>query len=139
VVDGKPITPATSEYFFGETKRNYMSRHVMEINGKSYEQKCSGIIIATGAGSTGWYKSATGQQYSLDPSNQLGAVAITEMYSSVPEFPMSPFYFKPGEKIILHSLNDDQGTVSVDSWDEFSFLRGSTAEITIGEPLNVVV
>src|SRR3990167_1892299 len=48
---------AISEVFVGETKRNDMSRHVLEYRGNIYEQKCSGLIIATGCGSTGWYSS----------------------------------------------------------------------------------
>lgn len=138
-VDGKVITPATSEYFFGETQRNHMSRHVLEWRGKSYEQKCSGVIVATGAGSTGWFRSTQhGGAHVWEPRDKHCALVVTEMYSSAPMFSGMTF-FDPNDKIVLHSLNDDGGIVSVDSWDEFPFHRGTTVELEVGEPLKVLV
>lgn len=139
-VNGRKVTPATSEYFFGERQRNQMSRHVIVHKGKEYEQKCSGIIFATGAGSTGWYKSA-GNRPPWGPSDRFCGFTVTEMYSTTPSGISAPTseYISPGEEIILYSLNDSEGLLSIDSWEEYEFCRGSEARIQIGEPLNVVI
>lgn len=136
-VNGQLITPATSEYFVGEKNRTQMSRHIINYDNKEYEQKCSGLIIATAAGTTGWFKSA-GSPFTVKANcaNEVSFIA-TELYGSNP----SP---KQGticgtEKLIINSLNDDHGIISVDSWEEYDFIRGSTIEISLANPLNVVV
>ncbi|MHA2280158.1 MAG: hypothetical protein ACXAC5_04690 [Promethearchaeota archaeon] len=139
-LDGEPIIPATSEYFFGERQRNKMSRHVIVYDGKEYEQKCSGAILATGAGSSGWFKSASGYA-PFKPTEQRAMIGITELYNSNSHSAFFPQFvpFNANQEVILYSLNDDDGLVSVDSWDEYKFLRGSEARIRLGKPLNVVV
>jgi NAD kinase len=146
-LDGKKIVPATSEYFFGERQRNKMSRHILVYEGNEYEQKSSGIIITTGAGSTGWFSSAnidpkTRKPYRDSWLPELNTVAftVTEPFNNgarLNNFGNIGGYY--GEEITLYSLNDDDGMVSVDSWEEYGFQRGSEAKIKIGKPLNVVV
>ncbi|KKL61424.1 hypothetical protein LCGC14_2195470, partial [marine sediment metagenome] len=132
-VDGKLITPATSEYFFGERMRKNISRHILVYKGVEHEQKCSGIIFSTGAGSTGWYHSATrGDTWGAE--ERIARFVTTEPYNA----PMMCGEIEEGEEIILYSLNDDEGMVSVDSWEEEPFTRGSEARIHLGEPLNIV-
>jgi len=139
-IDGQKVTPATSEYFFGERQRNHMSRHVIVYKGKEYEQKCSGIIFATGAGSTGWYASSSSRP-PWSPGDKFCGFAVTEMYSTTPNGVSAPTaeYIAPGEEVTLYSLNDNEGLLSIDSWEEHEFCRGSEARISIGKPLNVVV
>lgn len=136
-INGEPIPLATSEYFFGERHRNKMSRHILEFDGKSYEQKCSGIIVSTGAGSTGWYNSAHVYYMGFDPTEHKASFVITEPYNTNDPASNSGT-IKEGQNIILRSLNDDEGLVSVDSWDELKFCRGSVAEIYLDKPLNVL-
>lgn len=139
-INGKSVTPATSEYFFGERQRNHMSRHVIVHQGREFEQKCSGIIFATGAGSTGWYSSAS-RHPAWSPNGKFCGFAVTEMYSSCPSDISTPVVecISPEEEIILYSLNDNEGLLSIDSWEEHNFCRGSEARIKVGRPLNVVV
>ena len=136
VVDGELIVPASNEYYLGERMANKMSRHVLVYEGQEYEQKCSGIVVATGAGSTGWYNSIC--QEDFEPTLKNGAFIVREPYKPTPEGCYSGAIM-PGEEILLYSLNDDEGMISVDSWEEFKFVRGSEARIHIGRPLNVVV
>lgn len=139
-IDGNPIVQASNEYYFGERMANKMSRHVLVYKGIEYEQKSSGIIIASGAGSTGWYNSAWGGFAAFDPTEDRVEFIVREMYSSVPSHEdVYHGHFFTDEEIVLYSLNDDEGMVSVDSWEEFPFTRGSEARIRIGQPLNVVV
>ena len=58
-VNGKDIdTLCVSEIFIGEKYRFHMSRLMIKHNNDLIEQKGSGLIVTTGAGSTGWYNSA---------------------------------------------------------------------------------
>ncbi|MBI4450883.1 NAD(+)/NADH kinase [Candidatus Woesearchaeota archaeon] len=144
-VDGKPLTLATSEYFFGERGRKDMTRHILIHRGNKQEQKCSGVVISTGAGSTGWYDSAS--RYLFTSGNQLAktekkavwVVAEPHRASHKPEHVLHGELL-PGEQLILHSLNDAHGLASADSWEEYDFPRGKTAIITLSDkPLRVVV
>lgn len=133
-LDGKLITPATSEYYFGERLRNRMSRHILIYDGIEEEQKCSGIIVATGAGSTGWYKSIR-RHNTWRTTDSRADFVVSEPYSGT----MFNGHIVPGKDIIIKSLNDDGGMVGVDSWQEFPFPRGAKARVTIGEkPLLVI-
>ena len=141
-INNKPILPATSEYFFGERSRKDMTRHVLEYRGKTIEQKNSGIIIATGAGSTGWYESAghylhpQGNRFPKDaPHAQFIA---TEPYLYERKNAYNTGELSVGETLLIHSLNDSDGHASIDSWHDHPFTRGMTAKITIGQPLRVL-
>jgi NAD kinase len=140
-VDCVPILDATSEYFLGERMRDKMSRHVVEYRGKSYEQKCSGLLVATGVGSTGWYKSALWPSCSWDKCMVRAKFGATEVFGVTGGLMsgMDIHELSSSEELVVHSLNDDDGCVSVDAWDHYDFHRGSTARITIGRPLKVVV
>jgi NAD kinase len=146
-VNGKLITPATSEYFFGERQRNMMSRHIMIVEGLEFEIKCSGIIIAAPAGFSGWFNSVTPKYYNKDRkrTEKIAGYVNTEVYNLASQFKShqnKPFpvfgFFKPGTEIILRSLNDGEGMVSVDSWEEYEFSRGSEARVYIGNTLKVI-
>lgn len=141
-VNGKPVIAATSEYFLGERFRDKMSRHVLEYRGKSCEQKCSGLLVATGIGSTGWFKSVVGLGWSKN--EKIAMFGATELFESDLELQKKFDYYAayellPDEELVVHSLNDDDGCISVDAWDRYDFHRGSTARITIGSPLRVIV
>ena len=142
-IDGVPLTQATSEYFFGEDRRKDMSRHVMVYRGKTFEQKSSGIIIATGAGSTGWYDSAG--RYIFQKSNkvpkteQRAVFVITEPYHPKADDVLAGELL-PGEVLVIYSLNDAKGYATTDSWEEYDFSRGKKAAIQLSDtPLRVAV
>ena len=140
MVNDKIITPATSEYFLGERMRKYMSRHVLVYRGQEIEQKCSGLVIATGAGSTGWYKSASRGTPKWKPTDKLARFLATELYTvdasdgSIRSAPLAD-----GEELKIYSLNDSDGHISIDSWEEHSFTRGMEAKIYLGKPLQILV
>lgn len=135
LVDNKYIVPpATSEYYFGERRRKNMSRHILVHKGKEYEQKCSGLIVSTGAGSTGWYKSSS-KLNTWEPDSNIIRFIATEPYSGNHLFGE----LDENEELIIYSLNDGDGCVSCDGWEEADFKRGSEARIFRDAPLNVVV
>jgi len=52
--------------FVGASSQFHSSRHIIKHNGKEEEQRSSGILITTGSGSTGWFKSAGGSVFNHD-------------------------------------------------------------------------
>ncbi|MEK6964432.1 MAG: hypothetical protein AABX70_08490 [Nanoarchaeota archaeon] len=140
-INGEPFTSATSEYFFGERERDQMSRHVVVYRGREYEEKNSGIIIATGAGSTGWYRSSGGKAFGK--TERKAAFLMTEPYLEPNRSETDVLHqgeLELGEELILHSLNDADGRASADSWEKKPFNRGSKAVVRISDqPLRVIV
>lgn len=134
---------AISEVFVGETKRNDMSRHILEYRGKAYEQKCSGLIVATGCGSTGWYNSInwhrTPEENKFDPTEKLAKFVVTEPCRYSKGCSLREGELLPGEEIVLHSLNDNGGITSIDTWGELEFHRGRSISIKLGKPAKVIV
>ena len=59
--DGKVLKTysSVSEVTVRNKCPDLISRFIIEYNGKSEEQKCSGLLVYTGAGSTGWIFSIT--------------------------------------------------------------------------------
>ena len=135
-LNGQKITPATSEYFFGEKQRTKMSRHTIEFQGQVVEQKCSGLLVATGAGSTGWFKSISASYSEWRPTDPMASFVITEPYG-LPKFTSGIISGK--ERLIIKSLNDGEGIISIDSWKELEFNRGNIVEVFIDTPLKIAV
>ena len=155
-INGRKIRLATSELFLGEKLRKNMSRHVMEHKlGKLHnwkheymdplpkkiikEHKCSGMVLATGAGSTGWLKS-TSNWNPWENTKEEFRYQVTEPYGynlNENNLSINGDQIYPGDTFKLTSLNDD-GIVSVDSWEEYPFNRGAVAEISFGDTLKVM-
>ncbi len=139
----KKIGLATSDIFLGEVERKFMSRHIIKHRNKKEEQKCSGIIISTGTGSTGWYTSAS--RYLFKKPNNFPRTAkyarflVTEPYKGrLNGYSMLTGTLNQEEEIIITSLNNTKGIVSLDSIEEYEFNRGTKITIKIGKPLRII-
>ena len=64
-----------NDLFIGQ-QTHMSSRYTLEFQGKSESQSSSGIIVSTGAGSTGWYRSVV-----------TGALAISQQFRGGPAKP----------------------------------------------------
>ncbi|MBS3146413.1 NAD(+)/NADH kinase [Candidatus Woesearchaeota archaeon] len=142
-INGKDIeTLATSELFIGELNREYMSRHILECNGLREEQKCAGLIISTGRGSTGWYSSASRYLLRINPifspTEKFFRFIVTEPYNGrILKYKLLNGTVKQKEFINIYSLNDTKGIISIDSLEDYDFTYGNRATISIGKPLKV--
>jgi hypothetical protein len=150
-VDGVTLPPALCDVFLGERERRFMSRHRLEFvpggatEVQSMEQKSSGLLIATGAGSSGWSTSAARYLFpggiSFPRTDRAARYLLTEASSALPGFkggvpPWSTGTLLQDGELVVHSLNDSDGLVSVDSLTDAPFPRGSKAVIRIApEPL----
>lgn len=111
-VDGRPVGRATSEIFVGERGRKNMSRHALSMDGGAEEeQKSSGLLIATAAGSTGWFS------YYARPFSQgarYGRWALSEAFPREARYERAEGKLWPGQTLTVRSLNDSEGIVSID-------------------------
>lgn len=158
-VDGVVLPSALCDVYIGERERKYMSRHRLEVTGHngertSIEQKSSGMLITTGAGSSGWAKSAgrylhTGE-YDFPRESRYARFVLTEPSSAFPNRDDSRLngpiparcdgVVLEGEQLVVHSLNDSEGIVSIDSLEEVQLPRGRTVTVRIDpQPLWVPV
>jgi NAD kinase len=152
VIDGVDCGSAIDSVVLGKRDFRFMSRHLLELNGAQVEQRSSGILIATGTGSTGWFSSAGSylgpQDRSFDRSAPLLRFLLREPQISVVEVDgerqavLPPFVegsINEGDVLKITSLNGDDGIASRDSLDELPFSRDSVAEISLNpERLKVV-
>ncbi len=143
-VDGKAGEYlAISEIFIGEERRISMSRHILNFKGKSEEQKGSGIIVSTGAGSSGWYDSAA--RFLFEGGNRFSKTEngarfiLTEPFNGrLSNLRILHGNIGSGEKIEITSLSDSQAILSIDCLEFIKIREGAKIEIEIDRPLKVV-
>ncbi len=155
-LNGRFAGRASNQISLGASHPRFMSRHVLETpDGRRVEQTGSGLLVATGAGSTGWYRSERGTTRFDFPRDAQEAhwfirAAQREDDDSVCELAEGVLY--PGEKLIVRSLNARGGYASTDDEcfpddvqlaqdrDVLNFNRGAVATIRISEhPLRVIM
>lgn len=143
-IDGEEIKEfAISEVFIGEEKRVNMSRHFVKLGNFSEEQKGSGILIATGAGSTGWYNSACRYLFpegnAFSKSSVEARFLLTEPYNGrLCKYKLINGKIKGKEFLEIISLSDSSAYLSVDSLKLIKLREGAKIRISIGKPLKVV-
>ncbi|MBV9464379.1 MAG: NAD(+)/NADH kinase [Verrucomicrobiae bacterium] len=134
---------ATSEIFLGESHRGSMSRHRLCWNGKLEEQKCSGLLVATGAGSSGWYDSACRRYFprgrSFATTEKRLEFLVSEPFTGRLSLPkLTHGKISARGKLEVISLNDSEGVVLIDSQEQHRFGEGTRATLRVGPPLCVV-
>ncbi|MEK6970400.1 MAG: hypothetical protein AABW68_01750 [archaeon] len=132
--------PALSDIFLGEMQRPFMSRHILKFNGKSEEQKGSGLLAATGTGRGGWFQSA--QRFNsipyLEKTDPAFAFGVTEPYSGrISRIHMFNGVVRGKDELKVYSLNDAQGIMSIDSIRTIDFSMGKEVVLRLGHPLAV--
>ncbi len=66
-INGFPLEePVLNEAFFGSEKAYLLSEYEIQFGDKREVQKSSGVLIATGTGSTSWFSSAGGKPFSCE-------------------------------------------------------------------------
>ena len=159
ILNGKVIPElALSEMFIGAKYSVGMSRYVVQFEGKTgretfqvnteaereEEQKTSGLLVATGTGSTGWMKKATLTQRRITgifPRTESLARFIMreEPIEALSEYDLVYGELKPGDLLRITSLANN--VISPDSYERvmYDFPFGAKAEIGIAaQPLRVI-
>lgn len=152
-IDGRDCGRALNDVVFGKRDFRFMSRHQLEYRGERLEQRSSGLLVATGVGSTGWYSSAglyfgdedrsfprTEPELRFELREPQPRVETRGAERSVTLPPHSEGRVLVGETIRITSLNDGDGIASRDSLDTIPFQRGAVAEIGVSQsPLKVII
>jgi len=136
-VDGRAAGRATSEFMVGEEARKNMTRHVLRRDGgPEEEQKCSGLLVATGAGSTGWYGCYAG---AFGRTERRARWVATEPFPHGHPYAQARGELGPGDVLTVRSRNDAHAVVSVDCLEDAPFEYGAVATFRLAaEPLRVV-
>lgn len=138
---------AMSEVFIGARDRLAASRNIIELAGCSEEINGSGILIYTGAGSTGWARAERSCKHELaeafsrvSPSAQFYVTSIfpPEMAET---HSLKEGILNPGQQIKFTYSGHYRGVVSIDPRAyQYNLERGGRVSVEISDkPLKVVV
>ena len=144
-VNGQELPLCASELYIGEEQARLGSRSTIRYRGQEIATKGSGLIIASGAGSTGWFRSA-GRYLFPDGQNIWARTApyaefvVREPYGDLGEKDILSGSLLPGEEIEIFSSHNNHGEVSVDSVFNVPFPRGARATVSLAEdrPLHMI-
>lgn len=133
LINGVHFGDAIGDVFIGARERRQISRYSLSVNGTPPEQQeSSGIIISSGAGSTGWYRSAFWSDFTPPNDESFSSelhYVVTEPYrGKLTSYETTEGILKPGEEIVVQSLMAD-GIISIDSHTILRFGREIEAKI----------
>lgn len=145
-VNGSTLPPACSEIYIGDRENIYTARARATLGELEFPIKGSGMIIANGAGSTGWFRAAS-LYLSFGEHIWRRTLPHAEFVSREPYGSAESLKdkrlngtLKPGEVLEITSSSNHHPIVSVDSVVSAPFPRGMTAKVRFSDlPLKVVV
>lgn len=145
-IDDRVLRPAAvSEIFVGVRDRLKTSKYYFDVREDHTRLANSGLIVATGAGSTGWIRSAASCKHEeaegFSPAEERAKYFTTEaIFNRIyPRFAREGF-IEPGEDIEMVYSGHLPAIVSFDSVNNFRLLRGQRAKVWISDkPLRVAI
>jgi NAD kinase len=143
--DGQRLL-ALNEIFVGH-RSHQSARYRLRVNGREERQSSSGVICATGTGSTGWARSIVEQRRLTTPlpapADPRLAWFVREPFPSVYTGTDLNFGFlKREERMVIHSEMGHGGVIFADGIeaDYLTFLQGHSVHLTVARTtLNLVV
>ncbi|MCE9598446.1 MAG: hypothetical protein K8S54_10800 [Spirochaetia bacterium] len=129
----KSIGACTSEYSVRNRFAEYMSRYLLRKgSGEFKEEKCSGLLAATGAGSTGWFKNCLPESKRNDSVFPRDAPYFAYVAREA-LIPLGPEHVLAGET--LEIISEMDGEIVADSDDDlsFSFPYGARARFFLSQ------
>lgn len=140
LLNGKEIREQViNAVFLGAESQFHCARYVINFKGQKEEQRSSGVLVSTGSGSTGWFKSAGGEVFKYDEKKL--KFIVREPYSGDRLFCPKIFSGDICEKefIEIISMRDYGGVVAVDD-AVYGLKKGDSIEVSLSsEPLKVIV
>jgi hypothetical protein len=116
-----------------------MSRLAIRSGDHSFLHKGSGMLVYTGAGSTGWAHAVEHITFEKT-SRQLRYITMHPYIGKLSPAPDSPHaFFARGEALSITSMNDAEGVIILDALERYPFPEGSTAQIVKGPYLRLAI
>ena len=138
-VNGKESPfPVLCEVFAGEHRVENMSRLLVQIGSNKFVHKGSGMLLYTGAGSSGWAYSV--EQVTFAKTDKYLRFVFMNPYIGKlsPVAKNANAYFPKNQRCTITSLNDAEGVLVLDALETVPFPEGSTAQLLKGPPLKVI-
>ncbi|TGK20139.1 NAD+ kinase [Leptospira fluminis] len=139
--DGRTVKTfqGVSEISIRNNSPDLTSRFLISHQGKAEEQKCSGLLVYTGAGSTGWVMSCENRDVSFDKQKPYFKVYCRELRKKENvKYKLDHFTVKESFRLI----SEMWGGISIDSLAEriYDFPPGARADFSVSpKRLQVVV
>ena len=129
---------ALNDVFIGSQNQFHTSRYEIKFNNQKEEQRSSGVLIASGSGSSAWYKSAGGEIFNYN-SEDLHFI-VREVYKGRIFNPkIIKGKIKPQDNFEIKSKMHNFGVIALDSNNIYEFRFGDTCKIKISKiDLNVL-
>ena len=126
----------TSEISVRNAFPDLISRYIIRLGAASEEQKSSGLMLATGAGSTGWFRnchSMAEQEHVVFAKDAPFFRTIARELGATHRYRLRTAQVNEGEELELVSEMD--GQISIDTHPEFTFPfpPGATARFRLSE------
>lgn len=141
---------AVNEIYIGHKFSSGMARYTLSYRGKEEKQMSSGVVIATGAGSTAWYSNIycslfwkiglLGKSFSRD-EEKLKFVVISPNRNGINICTIKKGIIQKNDIFKVKSNMNFDGCISVDGSTKermYEFNRGSIANVSVGDSLKIV-
>jgi NAD kinase len=151
-INGKLIEDARGLFCIYNTEGDMMTRYKLKLNGAEEEQKSTGIIVSTGAGSTGWYKSSgiylpmirsgryPAPASKFSPSDRSLKTITRETHGGEEcDYKMLNLEIRQGEELELIYWSPDNAKVSSDSVIRYVISEGDRIRFRVSPRLFRVV
>lgn len=140
VLDGKTLDKfALNDVYVGTSAQFHSSRYVINFNNIKEEQRSSGVIVATGTGSSAWYKSAGGTCFGFDEKILKFIVREPYLGNRLYKATILSGEISENEKIRFESTRNYGGVIAVDQ-EIYDFNKGHSVEIFLSDcPLRVII
>jgi NAD kinase len=127
---------ALNETYIGNVNPHHPSNYLVKFKEKEEIQRSSGIVIATGTGSTAWYKAMGGKPF--DREDERLRFKVREPYSGrIHKTMMIDGEIKRTEVLIIEYMMN-HGILAIDSIRTYDLCPGDKIEISIGTALRVI-
>lgn len=128
-INGNPTVPCLNEYFIGHKKSYGVAQYTLRIPSGKEQQKSSGVLISTAAGSHAWTKSAAGDVLELNDNRF--QFLVREPYNGRLSKPtLIRGIINPQQYVVVTAMRDDMILISDSVSEEYAIRTGDVIKIT---------